>query len=76
MICDACESALRASNDVTMAEKIVDNIVKERLEFDQFSECDITMKEIDIIKTTILTTYLGIKHKRVKYPDVKMESDK
>ena len=76
MICDACESALRASNDVTLAEKIVDDIVKERLEFEQFSECDITMKEIDIIKTTILTTYLGIKHKRVKYPDVKMESDK
>ena len=75
MICDACESALRASSDVSMAEKIVDDIVWERLEFDQFSECDITMKEIDIIKTTILTTYLGIKHKRVKYPDVKMESD-
>lgn len=74
MICDACESALRASTDVSMAEKIVDDIVWERLEFDQFSECDITMKEIDIIKTTILTTYLGIKHKRVKYPDVKMES--
>ena len=75
MICDACESALRSSTDVSMAEKIVDDIVWERLEFDQFSECDITMKEIDIIKTTILTTYLGIKHKRVKYPDIKLESD-
>ncbi len=75
MICDACESALRASNDVSIAEKIVDGIVSERLAFEQFSECDITMKEIDIIKTTILTTYLGIKHKRVKYPDAKLESD-
>lgn len=75
MICDACESALRASTDISAAEKIVDGIVSERFTFDQFSECDITMKEIDIIKTTILTTYLGIKHKRVKYPDVKLESD-
>lgn len=75
MICDACESALRASTDISSAEKIVDGIVSERFAFDQFSECDITMKEIDIIKTTILTTYLGIKHKRVKYPDVKLESD-
>lgn len=75
MICDACESALRASNDVSKAEKIVDDIVNERLAFEQFSECDITMKEIDIIKTTILTTYLGIKHKRVKYPDAKLGSD-
>lgn len=75
MICDACESALRSSNDVSKAEQIVDDIVSERLAFDQFSECDITMKEIDIIKTTILTTYLGIKHKRVKYPDVKLGGD-
>ncbi len=76
MICDACEAALRSSGDKAQAEKIVDGIVEERMEFDQFSECDITMKEIDIIKSTIITTYLGIKHQRVKYPEVKLEDDK
>ncbi len=75
MICDACESALRSSGDLHNAEKIVDNIVDERLSFDQFSECEITMKEIDIIKNTILTTYLGIKHKRVRYPDIKLDGE-
>ena len=76
MICDASEAALRAHGDRTNAEKIVDNIVAERLEFDQFSECDITMKEIDIIKSTIITTFCGIRHQRVSYPDIKLEGDK
>lgn len=76
MICDASEAALRSSGDKSKAEKIVDDIVGERLAFEQFSDCDITMKEIDIIKSTIITTYMGIRHKRVKYPDVKLTGDK
>lgn len=75
MICDASEAALRASNDKSKAEKIVDDIVNERLAFEQFSNCDITMQEIDIVKDTIITTYLSIRHERVKYPDVQLEGD-
>lgn len=75
MICDASEAALRAHGDRTNAEKIVDGIVAERLAFDQFSNCDITMKEIDIIKSTIITTFSGIRHKRVKYPEIVLEGD-
>lgn len=76
MLCDASEAALRAHGNRQNAEKIVDDIVAERLAFDQFSNCDITMKEIDIIKSTIITTFSGIKHKRVSYPDVVLTSDK
>lgn len=73
MICDACEAALRANADKGNTEKIVDDIVAERFEFDQFSDCDITIKEIETIKNTIITTYSGIKHDRVVYPDVQLE---
>lgn len=72
MICDACEAALRANNDRDKAEQIVDGIVSQRFESGQFSDCDITMKQLNIIKDTIITTYIGIEHKRVKYPDQKM----
>ena len=75
MICDACEAALRASNNKSRAESIVDSIVDERMRFDQFSDCPITMQEIDIIKSTIITTFIGIKHKRVKYPEIKLEGE-
>ena len=76
MICDSCEAALRATGNRDNVEKIVDDIVAERLAFDQFSNCDITMKEIDIIKSTIITTFTGIRHKRVSYPDVRLKGDK
>lgn len=76
MICDAAEAALRAQGDKNKVEKIVDDIVQERMVFEQFSECDLSMKEIDIIKSTIITTFTGIKHKRVSYPDVRLQGDK
>ena len=76
MICDACEAALRASNDKSKAESIVDAIVDERMRFNQFSDCPLTMQEIDVIKSTIITTFIGIKHKRVKYPEIKLEEHK
>lgn len=76
MICDASEAALRASGNKNNVEKIVDDIVAERVRFDQFSNCDISMKEIDIIKSTIITTFTGIRHKRISYPDIRLEGDK
>jgi putative nucleotidyltransferase with HDIG domain len=70
MICDASEAALRSlgSTDLAEVEALVDMIVEERVSFDQFSDCDITFRDLDVIKSTIITTYLGIKHQRVRYP--------
>ena len=75
MICDAAEAALRASGDKSNAEKIVNDIVEERMAFEQFSDCDISLKELDIIKSTIISTFAGIRHKRVSYPDVRLFGD-
>ena len=76
MIVDASEAALRSLNvnDALAAERLVDNIVKERLDLGQFDNCDLTMNEINIVKQTIVTTYVGIRHERVKYPDVKLSA--
>ena len=76
MICDAAEAALRSGGDKTTVEKIVDDIVAERMNFEQFSDCDISLKELDIVKSTIVTTFAGIRHKRVSYPDVRLTGDK
>ncbi len=76
MICDAAEAALRSGGDKSKAEKIVDDIVAERMSFEQFSDCDISLKELDIVKSTIITTFAGIRHKRVSYPDVRLNGDK
>ena len=72
MICDASEAALRAHGDKNNAEKIVGDIISERMSFGQFTNCDITMKEIEIVKETIVTTFLGVRHKRINYPDERL----
>lgn len=76
MICDASEAALRANGNKSNVEKIVNDIVAERMAFEQFSDCDISMKELDIIKSTIISTFTGIRHNRVSYPDVRLQGDK
>lgn len=76
MICDASEAALRANGNKSNVEKIVNSIVDERMEFEQFSDCDISMKELDIIKSTIISTFTGIRHNRISYPDVRLQGDK
>ena len=77
MICDSSEAALRAlSVDNRMkAEEIVGNIINDRLKYKQFDNCDITMKELNIIKETIVSVYIGISHKRIAYPDQKKENE-
>ena len=77
MIADSCEATLRALSvsDKNAAEKVVDGIVSERMSFGQFDNSELSMKEIDIIKQTIISTYLGTKHERVKYPELKISAD-
>ena len=76
MICDASEAALRASGDKNTADKIITDIINERMSFGQFTECDLTMKEMEIVKDTIVATFLGVRHKRISYPDVKLGGKK
>ena len=44
------------------------------MDFGQFENSDLSIKEMDIIKQTIISTYLGAKHERVKYPELKFKS--
>ncbi len=72
MICDASEAALRANGDKNTADKIITDIINERMTFGQFTDCDLTMSEMETVKNTIVDTFLGVRHKRISYPDVKL----
>ncbi len=74
MICDACEAKVRTINNRTHenVDKAVKEIIEERMELDQFNECDITFKELDVIRNTITNTLSGVYHERVKYPKLKI----
>ena len=53
---------------------LVKNIVRDRINDHQFSECNITFKELDIVEQTLCETLNGIFHSRIEYPDAKNES--
>lgn len=51
------------------------NIIKDKLNDDQFSESDLTLKELKIIEQTICETLHGIFHNRIEYPEMKKKGD-
>ncbi len=70
MVCDASEAALRARGRISReeAEKLVAGIIADRIARKQFDNCDITMRDINIIKNTIVEQHSGVYHERVQYP--------
>ncbi|WP_099221188.1 HD family phosphohydrolase [Listeria costaricensis] len=70
-IADSVEAAVRACAEPTKEkiQAIVDGIIQDRLLDRQFSECEITLAEIEVIRKTLNTTLNGIYHQRIQYPD-------
>lgn len=70
MIADASEAATRALPDRShdKVEALVKSIIEERMNLDQFADCDITMRELSIIAVTVVTQLTGVYHSRVEYP--------
>lgn len=74
MIADGCEAKVRTLKERTAdtVEEAVREIIEERMEFGQFDECDLTMKDIDVIRRTITRALAGLYHERVEYPKLKV----
>lgn len=72
-IADSVEAAVRSMTHPTpeQIKNLIDSIVQERLKDGQLNECDITLKEIEVIKKTFCETLNGIFHSRIEYPNPK-----
>jgi putative nucleotidyltransferase with HDIG domain len=70
MLADAVEGAIRSLPEVTLArvEAVVHNIAMKRLQDGQFDECDLTLRELSQIETTISKSLAAHYHGRVAYP--------
>ncbi|MFK3958385.1 HD family phosphohydrolase [Guptibacillus hwajinpoensis] len=69
-IADCIEAAVRSMTkpNPDTIESLVRKIITERLEDGQFDECDLSLRELDIVAKTILETLNGIFHSRIEYP--------
>ncbi|QUH26902.1 HD family phosphohydrolase [Serpentinicella alkaliphila] len=72
MLADSAEAAVRSISSPTKEkiEKLVSKIIQEKLEDGQLDECDLTLKELELIKQTFIKIILGIFHERIEYPDL------
>jgi hypothetical protein len=70
MMADSIEAASRTLSDPStlqlqgMVNRLIDDILADR----QLDECDITMREIYLLKESFLRGLSGIHHRRVAYP--------
>ncbi|WP_240338423.1 HD family phosphohydrolase [Peribacillus alkalitolerans] len=70
-IADSVEAAVRSLKQPTpdTIKKLVKSIIQDRLKDEQFDECDITMKELNIVEKSLCETMNGIFHSRIEYPE-------
>ncbi len=78
MIADASEAATRSLESRTPenVEALVRNLIEERLDMGQFDDCNITMRELSVIKSTIVNQLTGVYHSRVSYPKLTISKKK
>ncbi|KAF4325907.1 hypothetical protein G195_000460 [Phytophthora kernoviae 00238/432] len=70
-IADSVEAAVRSLRKPTVeqVESMIEKIIKGRLDDHQFNDCDLTMRELDIVAKTLKETVMGIFHSRIEYPE-------
>lgn len=75
MIADSCEAATRTLKDRTRenVKSVVRKIVNDRMALGQFEECEITLKELNIIMHTVVNNLTGVYHSRIEYPKVNLD---
>ena len=73
MIADASEAAVRAVNArrPEEAEKAIRAVIEERMDLEQFSECDVTLADLTKIRLALVNALTGVYHHRIKYPGIK-----
>jgi cyclic-di-AMP phosphodiesterase PgpH len=79
MLADGVEASVRslASRDEPAIRAMVARIIEERIADGQFDECDLTLRDLELIREAVVGQLLGMYHSRIAYPQntvVELES--
>ena len=74
MIADSCEAAVRSMDKKTEngIKARVQEIMAGKIRENQFVQCNLTTKDLQTIEDSLVNTFSGIYHGRVKYPQDKV----
>ncbi len=69
-IADSVEAAVRSMKEPTSdkIQHLIRSIIQNRLQDEQFDECDLSIKELKKIEQVLCETLNGIFHSRIEYP--------
>ncbi|RHW41021.1 HDIG domain-containing protein [Neobacillus notoginsengisoli] len=69
-IADSVEAAVRSMSHPTpeQIESLVHSIISDKLQDGQLNDCDLTLREIEMVAHTLCDTLKGIFHSRIEYP--------
>ncbi|MBL7154105.1 MAG: HDIG domain-containing protein [Phycisphaerae bacterium] len=70
MLADTVEGAVRSLSEITPVkiETVVHNMAMKRLQDGQFDECELSLRELSQIETSISKTLAAHYHSRIAYP--------
>lgn len=73
MLADSVEAAVRslAQPNQFRVQGMVAKIVQEKLADGQLDECDLTLRDLNLISQAFVKIFAGIYHKRIAYPSEK-----
>ncbi|MEE8392156.1 MAG: metal-dependent phosphohydrolase, partial [Anaerolineae bacterium] len=77
MLSDGCEATVRSVRPGSAEEvaEIVNRIIDQRVDEAQFSECNLTLRDLDVIRETFVSVLKGVFHPRIKYPSSSKVAD-
>ncbi|MFQ6014135.1 MAG: HD family phosphohydrolase [Anaerolineae bacterium] len=77
MLADGVEAAARATHPTSPEEidKLLRKIINDRLLSGQLDECDLSLRDIDLIREAFANILQGIFHPRVQYPEERKEPE-
>ncbi|GMB00827.1 HDIG domain-containing metalloprotein [Pelosinus sp. IPA-1] len=78
MLADACEAAVRSIGkpNVNRIEATVRKIIRERLHDGQLDECNVTLKDLNVIGDVFIRVLSSMFHTRIEYPETLKELER
>ncbi len=72
LLADTVEASTRALKDRSPArlEEVVRNMINKNFIDGQFDECELTLKDLELIGKSFVRILMGIYHQRVEYPEI------
>jgi len=77
MLADSCEAAVRAERPDSLEgiEELVRKVIGSKVLDRQLDECDLTLRDLDEIRSAFVSILQGVFHPRIKYPEEAGKND-